>query len=54
MGLTYIFISHDIDVVYQLCDRIMVMKNGRVVEIGDTQDIFDNPKNLYTRQLIEA
>ena len=54
MGLTYIFISHDIDVVYQLCDRIMVMKDGRVVEIGDTQEIFDNPREAYTRQLIEA
>ena len=54
MGLTYIFISHDIDVVYQLCDRIMVMKDGRVVEIGDTREIFDNPREAYTRQLIEA
>lgn len=54
MGLTYIFISHDIDVVYQLCDRIMVMKDGRVVEIGDTMEIFDNPGEAYTRQLIEA
>lgn len=54
MGLTYIFISHDIDVVYQLCDRIMVMKDGRVVEIGDTREIFDNPREAYTRQLIEV
>ena len=54
LGLTYIFISHDIDVVYQLCDRIMVMKDGRVVEIGETLGLFENPGNAYTRQLIDA
>ena len=54
LGLTYIFISHDIDVVYQLCDRIMVMKNGRVVEMGQTLELFENPKDAYTRQLIDA
>lgn len=54
LGLTYIFISHDIDVVYQLCDRIMVMKNGRVVETGNTVPLFENPKDAYTRQLIDV
>ena len=54
LGLTYIFISHDIDVVYQLCDRIMVMKDGRVVETGETCELFENPGNAYTRQLIDA
>lgn len=54
LGLTYIFISHDIDVVYQLCDRIMVMKDGRVVEIGETLKLFENPGNAYTRQLIDT
>ncbi len=52
MGLTYIFISHDIDVVYQMCDRIMVMKSGKIVEIGETEKIFEEPETEYTRLLI--
>lgn len=54
LNLTYIFISHDIDVVYQLCDRIMVMKEGHVVETGETKELFEHPKDAYTRQLIDA
>lgn len=53
IGITYIFISHDIDVVYQMCDRIVVMKEGRIVETGETRELFENPKNEYTRKLIE-
>lgn len=53
-GLTYLFISHDIDVVYQLCDRIMVMKDGHVIETGETKELFAHPKQAYTRQLIEG
>ena len=47
MNLSYLFISHDINVVYHMCDRIMVMKDGRMIEIGETEDIFHDPKNLY-------
>jgi peptide/nickel transport system ATP-binding protein len=54
LNLTYIFISHDIDVVYQLCDRIMVMKEGHVVETGETKELFEHPKDAYTRQLIDT
>ena len=54
LGLTYLFVSHDIDVVYQMCDRIMVMKEGRIIELGDTPEMFANPKNEYTRSLIEG
>lgn len=54
LGLTYIFISHDIDVVYQMCDRIMVMKDGHVIESGETEELFSDPKEAYTRQLIEG
>lgn len=54
LGLTYLFVSHDIDVVYQMCDRIMVMKEGRVVELGDTIEMFTNPNKEYTRSLIEG
>jgi ABC-type glutathione transport system ATPase component len=52
MGLSYLFISHDINVIYQMCDRIMVMKSGRIVECGDTEEIFTTPKDDYTKLLL--
>ena len=52
LRIAYLFISHDINVVYQMCDRIMVMQEGRIVEIGDTEEIMRNPKEEYTRQLL--
>lgn len=52
MKLSFLFISHDINVIYQMSDRIMVMKEGRIVEIGETQELFDNPKEAYTKQLL--
>ena len=52
MNLSYLFISHDINVVYHMCDRIMVMKEGRVIEIGETEDIFHDPKEAYTKSLL--
>ena len=52
LGVSYLFISHDINVVYQMCDRIMVMKDGRIVEQGKTEDIFNNPKEAYTELLL--
>ncbi len=53
MKLSFLFISHDINVVYQMSDRIMVMREGRIVELGDTEEIFTNPKEAYTRQLLQ-
>ncbi len=53
-GLTYLFISHDLSVVKYMSDRLMVMQKGKIVEEGNAADVFNNPKNLYTKQLIDA
>ncbi len=53
-GLTYIFISHDLSVVKYMSDRIMVMQNGRMVELNDADQLYANPKSDYTRSLIDA
>ena len=52
MKLSYLFISHDINVVYHMCDRIMVMKDGKIIETGETEEIFQNPEMEYTKQLL--
>ena len=52
--LSYLFISHDLNVVYQLCDRVIVMKDGRIVEEATVDDIFDHPQHPYTKQLLKA
>ena len=54
LGISYIFISHDLNVVYQLCDRAIVMKDGRIVEQGDVEELYENPKEEYTRALLAA
>ena len=53
-GISYIFISHDLKVIKALCDNILVMKNGSLVESGSKNKIFNNPKEKYTKELINA
>lgn len=50
--LTYLFISHDLKVVSYICDRILVMRNGQIVESGTTEEIVKQPKNAYTKSLL--
>jgi oligopeptide/dipeptide ABC transporter, ATP-binding protein, C-terminal domain len=54
MGLTYVFISHDLSVVRHISDEVMVMYLGRVIEQGATEDVFDRPAHAYTRALLAA
>jgi oligopeptide/dipeptide ABC transporter ATP-binding protein len=53
-GLTYLFISHDLSVVRYICDSLAVMYLGTIVEIGESEDIFENPQHPYTRALLSA
>jgi peptide/nickel transport system ATP-binding protein len=53
-GLTYIFISHDLSVVKYMSDRLIVMKNGKIVEIGEADSVYANPRSEYTRELLNA
>ena len=53
-GTAILFISHDLSVVRMLCSRVLVMYHGRVVESGDVNEVFDHPKEDYTKRLISA
>ena len=53
-GFTYIFISHDLAVVKYMADQLLVMHNGKIVERGDADDIYNNPEKEYTKKLISA
>lgn len=54
LNLSYLFISHNLNVVYYLCDRVAVMYFGRIVELSDVKTIYDNPLHPYTQELLNA
>ncbi len=54
LGLSIVLITHDIGVVHEICDRVIVLSEGRIVEQGAVQDVLMHPKERYTKQLIEA
>ena len=54
MGMSYLFVSHDLNVVRLLCDRVIVMRTGRIVEQGPSEQVLGDPKDAYTRELLTA
>lgn len=54
MGISILFISHDLRVVYQMCDRVMIMEHGEILEQGTVEEVYANPQSEYTKLLLEA
>jgi peptide/nickel transport system ATP-binding protein len=54
MGMSYLFVSHDLNVVRLLCDRVIVMRTGRIVEQGSSERVLGDPQDAYTRELLTA
>jgi peptide/nickel transport system ATP-binding protein len=54
MGMSYLFVSHDLNVVRLLCDRVIVMRSGRIVEQGSAEQVLGDPRDVYTKELLTA
>ena len=54
LDLSYLFISHDLNVIYSICDRVMVMEKGRIIEQGSVDEVYNYPKHDYTKKLINS
>ena len=54
LDLSYLFISHDLNVIYSICDRVMVMEKGRIIEQGTVDEVYDHPREEYTKKLLNA
>ena len=54
MNISYLFITHDLALVSSFCDRVAVMKNGKVVEVGEAKEVINNPQHEYTKLLIQS
>jgi len=54
LSMSYVFISHDLGVVRQLCERVLVMYEGNIVERGSAEEVFERPKHEYTKRLLDA
>ncbi|HVX75264.1 MAG TPA: ABC transporter ATP-binding protein [Bradyrhizobium sp.] len=54
MGMSYLFVSHDLNVVRLLCDRVIVMRTGQIIEEGPSEHVLGNPQEAYTRELLTA
>jgi peptide/nickel transport system ATP-binding protein len=54
LGMSYLFVSHDLNVVRLLCDRVIVMRTGRIVEQGTSDQVLGDPQNAYTKELLTA
>jgi len=52
--MSYLFVSHDLNVVRLVCDRVIVMRSGRIVEAGASEQVLRSPQDSYTRELLSA